>query len=121
MIQVDPNKRLSAEDYLSEWHSKAFPDYFYSFLYPYMSSLNAKIDYQRQKQNDDPTILSALCSAYPSFNNRKMTDADEKIERVFYDFEKIIDFISKPNDQMLEQNGNVLLYINSKNHTTYIF
>jgi phosphoinositide-3-kinase regulatory subunit 4 len=98
MIQIDPKKRLSAEEYLSEWHSKAFPHYFYSFLYPYMSSLNEKIDYQQQKQNDDPTILSALSSAYPSFNSRKLTDADEKIERVFYDFEKILDFISKPND-----------------------
>jgi phosphoinositide-3-kinase regulatory subunit 4 len=107
MIQIDPSKRLSAEEYLSKWHSKAFPDYFYSFLYPYMSSLNEKVDYQQQKQNDDPTIISALSSAYPSFNSRNLTDADEKIERVFYDFEKIMDFISKPTDEVPKPDGNL--------------
>ncbi|ORE14906.1 ARM repeat-containing protein [Rhizopus microsporus] len=88
MIQIDPNARLSAQDYLTQWHGKAFPHYFYSFLYQYMSSLTDKVE---QK---DSTFFSALSSAYPNMTSRKLTDADEKIERVFFDFEKIMDYVS---------------------------
>ncbi|CEG71017.1 Putative VPS15 protein kinase [Rhizopus microsporus] len=88
MIQIDPNARLSAQDYLTQWHGKAFPHYFYSFLYQYMSSLTDKVE---QK---DSTLFSALSSAYPNMTSRKLTDADEKIERVFFDFEKIMDYVS---------------------------
>lgn len=100
MIQIDPTSRLSAEEYLSEWHGKAFPYYFYSFLYQYMSSLIDKVD--NQPPQAESTIMSALSSAYPSVNSRKLTDADEKIERIFYDFEKIMYFISFPCDEVNE-------------------
>lgn len=100
MIQIDPASRLTAEEYLSEWHGKAFPHYFYSFLYQYMSSLIDKVD--NQHQQPESTIMSALSSAYPSVNSRKLTDADEKIELVFYDFEKIMYFISFPCDDTNE-------------------
>jgi phosphoinositide-3-kinase regulatory subunit 4 len=36
MIQIDPEKRFSAEHYLKVWRGKVFPDYFYSFLHGYM-------------------------------------------------------------------------------------
>ena len=36
MIQRDPTQRLSAEVYLSEEKGRLFPEYFYSFLQPYM-------------------------------------------------------------------------------------
>ncbi|CAI4216904.1 unnamed protein product [Parascedosporium putredinis] len=36
MIQRDPEKRYSAEQYLEFWRSKVFPDYFYNFLHQYM-------------------------------------------------------------------------------------
>jgi hypothetical protein len=98
MIQIDPKSRLSAEDYLTEWHGKAFPHYFYSFLYQYMSTLIDKVD--SHQQQPESTIMSALSSAYPSVNSRKLTDADEKIERIFYDFEKIMYFISFPCDDV---------------------
>ncbi|KAI8997088.1 armadillo-type protein [Pilobolus umbonatus] len=91
MIQIDPTDRYSAEDYLEKWHVKAFPHYFYSFLYYYMSSVTDKVDTLNQT---DTTILSALSSAYPSVSSRKLTDADEKIERIFFDFDKIMDYIS---------------------------
>ncbi|XP_022087879.1 phosphoinositide 3-kinase regulatory subunit 4-like [Acanthaster planci] len=32
MLQKDPSKRLSAEEYLKEWRTKAFPNVFYSYL-----------------------------------------------------------------------------------------
>lgn len=36
MIQRDPAQRLSAELYLSQERGRIFPEYFYSFLQPYM-------------------------------------------------------------------------------------
>ena len=36
MIQLNPDKRYSAEQYLEFWKGKVFPEYFYSFLHQYM-------------------------------------------------------------------------------------
>ncbi|XP_072174440.1 phosphoinositide 3-kinase regulatory subunit 4-like [Diadema setosum] len=36
MLQKDPAKRLSAEQYLVQWRGTAFPEYFYTFLKVYM-------------------------------------------------------------------------------------
>ncbi|EDV23910.1 uncharacterized protein TRIADDRAFT_57612 [Trichoplax adhaerens] len=38
MIQKDPMKRYSAEEYLNKWRGHSFPDVFYDFLYYYMES-----------------------------------------------------------------------------------
>ncbi|MEQ2179943.1 phosphoinositide-3-kinase, regulatory subunit 4 [Goodea atripinnis] len=37
MVQRDPDKRLTAEEYLKQQRGKAFPDIFYTFLQPYMA------------------------------------------------------------------------------------
>uniref|UniRef100_A0A6J0UP93 non-specific serine/threonine protein kinase n=1 Tax=Pogona vitticeps TaxID=103695 RepID=A0A6J0UP93_9SAUR len=37
MIHCDPEKRLSAEDYLKQQRNNAFPEIFYTFLQPYMA------------------------------------------------------------------------------------
>ncbi|KAI9297523.1 ARM repeat-containing protein [Neoconidiobolus thromboides FSU 785] len=39
MIQLEPEKRLSAREYLIIWKDKAFPSYFYDFLHPYLCSI----------------------------------------------------------------------------------
>lgn len=41
MIQLDPENRLTAEVYLDEQKNKIFPDYFYSFLQPYLQMFSA--------------------------------------------------------------------------------
>lgn len=41
MIQRDPSQRLSAELYLSQERGKLFPEYFYTFLQPYMQMFSA--------------------------------------------------------------------------------
>lgn len=62
-----------------------------------MSSLTDKVNNQQQIET---TIMSALSSAYPSVSSKKLTDADEKIERLFLDFEKIMHYISYPCDDV---------------------
>ncbi|KAM9782637.1 LOW QUALITY PROTEIN: phosphoinositide 3-kinase regulatory subunit 4 [Neosynchiropus ocellatus] len=37
MVQPEPEKRLTAEEYLKQQRGKAFPDIFYTFLQPYMA------------------------------------------------------------------------------------
>ncbi|MEQ2249969.1 phosphoinositide-3-kinase, regulatory subunit 4, partial [Ilyodon furcidens] len=37
MVQREPDKRLTAEEYLKQQRGKAFPDIFYTFLQPYMA------------------------------------------------------------------------------------
>ncbi|EHA52159.1 VPS15 protein kinase [Pyricularia oryzae 70-15] len=73
MIQLDPQKRYSAEDYLRFWRKTVFPDYFYDFLHQYMEVIT------------DPSS-----GQYPiSGATRNLGEADERIDRVFYDFDKI--------------------------------
>lgn len=81
MIQLDPHKRYSAEQYLDFWKGKAFPDYFYTFLHQYMEVIT------------DPSS-----GQYPvSGATTNLGEADERIDRVFYDFDKISYFLGYHN------------------------
>ncbi|KAJ5674388.1 uncharacterized protein N7477_004322 [Penicillium maclennaniae] len=77
MIQLDPESRYSAEEYLNFWKKKAFPEYFYSFLHQYMSLMT------------DPS--SGRTKVDAESTNRGETD--ERIERVCFDFDKISYFL----------------------------
>lgn len=77
MIELDPEKRYSAEQHLSFYRSKIFPDYFYSFLHQYM------LDLTRPATASKPVGLDAA----------RLTESDEKIDRVYYDFDKISFFL----------------------------
>ncbi|EXJ75182.1 VPS15 protein kinase [Cladophialophora psammophila CBS 110553] len=77
MIELDPEKRYSAEQHLSFYRSKIFPDYFYSFLHQYM------LDLTRPATALKPVEL----------NLRSLSEFDEKIERVYHDFDKISFFL----------------------------
>ncbi|KAH6635134.1 hypothetical protein B0J18DRAFT_38924 [Chaetomium sp. MPI-SDFR-AT-0129] len=82
MIQLDPQKRYSAEQYLDFWKGKVFPEYFYSFLHQYMELI---------------TDLSSAHYAGAS-TARIVTEADQRIERVWLDFDKIAYFLGYQND-----------------------
>ncbi|KAL2869199.1 ubiquitin-binding serine/threonine protein kinase VPS15 [Aspergillus lucknowensis] len=77
MIQLDPESRYSAEEYLNFWKIKAFPEYFYSFLHQYMSLMT------------DPSSGRTLVEA----GSANRGEADDRIERVFLDFDKISYFL----------------------------
>ncbi|RWA12643.1 hypothetical protein EKO27_g2476 [Xylaria grammica] len=77
MIQRDPEKRYSAEQYLHFYKDKIFPEYFYSFLHQYMELIT------------DPT--SGRAPVTGAFKN--LGEADDRIDRVFYDFDKIAYFL----------------------------
>ncbi|KAK4246447.1 hypothetical protein C7999DRAFT_42134 [Corynascus novoguineensis] len=77
MIQLDPQKRYSAEQYLDFWKGKVFPEYFYSFLHQYMGLIT--------------DISSAQYAAGGPARNA--SEADQRIERVWLDFDKISYFL----------------------------
>ena len=73
MIQLQPESRYSADEYLNFWRKRAFPEYFYIFLYQYMNSIT------------DPSAGRAAINPHGvSFG-----DADDRIGKVYHDFDKI--------------------------------
>jgi len=77
MIELDPEKRYSAEQHLSFYRSKIFPEYFYSFLHQYMFDLTRP----------------ATASKIVGLDTSRLIESDEKIDRVYYDFDKISFFL----------------------------
>lgn len=77
MIQLEPESRYSADEYLNFWKNKAFPDYFYSFLHQYMSLIT------------DPSSGRAHVDA----ESANRGESDDRIERIYFDFDKISYFL----------------------------
>lgn len=73
MIQLDPESRYAAEEYLNFWRHKAFPDYFYSFLHQYMYAIT-----------DLSSGQKPVTAGVENFG-----ESDERIERIYNDFDKI--------------------------------
>jgi phosphoinositide-3-kinase regulatory subunit 4 len=85
MIQVDPESRYSAEEYLDFWRKKVFPDYFYSFLHQYMGLIT------------DPSSGRTPISGATA----NLGEADERIDRIYYDFDKISYFLGYENEKQV--------------------
>ena len=83
MIQLEPESRYSADEYLNFWRRKTFPEYFYSFLHQYMSLVT------------DPS--SGRTPVAPETTN--FGDADDRIDRVWYDFDKIAYFLGYDDEK----------------------
>ena len=81
MINVDPESRYSAEEYLNFWRTKVFPDYFYSFLHQYMGLIT------------DPSSGRTPVSGAAA----NLGEPDERIDRIYYDFDKISYFLGYEN------------------------
>ncbi|KAL9110181.1 MAG: hypothetical protein Q9227_005241, partial [Pyrenula ochraceoflavens] len=77
MIQIDPNDRFSAEQYLDLWRRRTFPEYFYSFLHQYMSLMT----------EPSPGRLRI------NLESANEGEPDERIDRVYHDFDKISYFL----------------------------
>ena len=98
MIALDPQARYNAEKYLEDWfvmnqsllirrRNKAFPDYFTSFLHQYIVSIT--------DGNTNPR-------ASPSPASERLSEGDERLSRIYHDFDKIaffLGFVSQPPTQ----------------------
>ncbi|KAL2111613.1 hypothetical protein VUR80DRAFT_9745 [Thermomyces stellatus] len=113
MIQLDPEKRYSAEQYLEFWRGKVFPEYFYSFLHQYMELIT------------DPSSGNNPISN----STKNFGEADERIDRVFYDFDKISYFLGYQDHKRPSQVfplsprlglGHFPVRLNIPNHEHYV-
>ncbi|KAG0291003.1 Serine/threonine-protein kinase [Linnemannia gamsii] len=103
MIQLDPSKRYSADQYLVEWRDRAFPKYFYTFLHQYIHSVTESAS----ESSNSGAIESAIFPGIQEPQTRRpKTDADEKIERIHHDFDKIMFFLGL-NQRSPESEGSV--------------
>ncbi|CAG8479194.1 448_t:CDS:10 [Funneliformis mosseae] len=115
MINVDPSQRYTAEQYLQEWRGTAFPQYFYTFLHQYIGSVT-----DPHNQSHPRRLISAATNT--TFSNKRYelnepnntivnTDADEKIERIYHEFDKIAFFLgffgdnSSPESEVVVVRG----------------
>ncbi|XP_059909313.1 phosphoinositide 3-kinase regulatory subunit 4 isoform X2 [Gadus macrocephalus] len=84
MIQREPDKRQSAEDYLRQQRGRAFPDIFYSFLQPYMAQF-AKETFQSADERilvirkDLDNILLNLRGGSSSSSSSSLSSGGEKV------------------------------------------
>jgi phosphoinositide-3-kinase, regulatory subunit 4 len=76
MIQLEPESRYAAAEILTFWRGKVFPEYFYDFLHQYMALLT-----------DSPS------GRKPISLDSNAIESDERIERVYADYDKISYFL----------------------------
>lgn len=88
MIQLDPESRYAAEEYLNFWRRKAFPDYFYTFLHQYMYTIT------------DPTSGQKPVTA----GTENLGESDERIDKIYNDFDKISYSLGSENGEDLAKN-----------------
>ncbi|RBQ72193.1 hypothetical protein VDGD_00539 [Verticillium dahliae] len=113
MVQLDPERRYSAEQYLDFWKGKVFPEYFYNFLHQYMELVT------------DPSSGNSPISGA----SRNLGEADDRIDRIFLDFDKISYFLGyqpgKRDTQVVPLAsklglGHFPVRLNIPNHEQYV-
>ncbi|ETN42215.1 uncharacterized protein HMPREF1541_04156 [Cyphellophora europaea CBS 101466] len=77
LIDLDPEKRYNADQHLSFYKGRIFPEYFESFLHQYVLDLTESTNAQHEYGLDASNLL----------------ESDEKIDRVWQDFDKISYFL----------------------------
>lgn len=88
MIQIDPNSRMSAEDYLEHWQGRVFPHFFSGFLHQYMHS----------------TITDPSSGRKPvTTASEHLGEPDDRIEQIYNDFDKISHLLSSNDGNVTEK------------------
>ncbi|KAH7089225.1 hypothetical protein FB567DRAFT_523321 [Paraphoma chrysanthemicola] len=87
MIQVDPDSRMSADDYLMHWKDKVFPAYFYGFLQQYMHSITDPSSGRK------PVTTGA----------EHLGEPDERIEQIYNDYDKISHLLSTGGERAVSR------------------
>jgi hypothetical protein len=78
---------------------KAFPHYFYTFLYQYISSVS-----DAYEPSNDPITKTNTFNLPSPLANNEIADADAKIERIYRDFDKIAFFLTNQGDNSTEDH-----------------
>ena len=124
MLQLNPKERLSASEYLTKYKGIVFPEYFYSFLHPYMcvladsrrlvsSAMKGNIlvslkGTQRKARQFQSTTSFDTITAHSVFDNKIATssgdmginESDCKVEKIFQEYEEILEAMELHQDQV---------------------
>ncbi|KKF95724.1 Serine/threonine-protein kinase VPS15 [Ceratocystis platani] len=84
MIQLDPGRRYTADQYLEFFRGKVFPEYFYSFLHEYMHMMT----------DVSPSAVSPNQTTANAATQKHLGEPDERIDHVFNDLDKIMYFLN---------------------------
>lgn len=105
MLSLDPTSRLSCADYLSQNRGTVFPDIFYTFLHPFISSLNeCSTSAPAPPSTPTPPIgrvttgTSTSAGAGDTHQQQQSTlrsDADDRLERVWTEWEMISEYLGR--------------------------
>ncbi|GAA6014207.1 hypothetical protein JCM11491_004137 [Sporobolomyces phaffii] len=115
MISLEPSSRLSFSTLLSQFRQTAFPEIFYTFLHPFLNSLNrvatpvppAPIPPPSLGQNSTtrlgsatPTLSSGGAGGVAELQQQTLlrTDSDERIERVWNEWEVVQKYLDESLD-----------------------
>lgn len=109
MLSLDPASRLSCADYLDRYRGLAFPDIFYTFLHPFISSLNDCVPSAPAAATpapgvSTPTGTHAAGDPAGMYGTLK-SDADERIERIWSEWEMIQEYLDR--DAGMAPGGSV--------------
>jgi len=108
MISLDPNARLSCAEYLQKARGSCFPEVFYTFLHPFLLSLNEQALAPTTQVvpstpssvgagSTGPTNRPSIATVAPTPEPQALlrTDADDKIERVWTEWEMIAGYLDE--------------------------
>lgn len=107
MISLDPDSRLSCAEYLANARGQCLPEVFYTFLHPFLLSLNDQSPPPAQGVPSTPSSVGAgptgptarpsIATAAPTPEPQALlrTDADDKIERVWNEWEMITGYLDE--------------------------
>ena len=103
MISLHPANRSTCAEYLASYRKIAFPDIFYDFLHPFISSLNTSSSPSFIAPPATPPLASRVPgistpaetakSIAPKVNVTMRNDADERIETIWTEWEVIAGFL----------------------------
>ncbi|KAL5611484.1 hypothetical protein BROUX41_000917 [Berkeleyomyces rouxiae] len=94
MIQLDPESRYTADQYLEFFRGKVFPEYFYGFLHEYMHMMT---DVSRPAMWPNQTTTNTT--------HKNLGEPDERIDHVFNDLDKIMYFLNMGSAQPQPSDG----------------
>ncbi|KAK4047771.1 Serine/threonine-protein kinase [Microbotryomycetes sp. JL221] len=105
MLSLDPADRMTCAEYLTTYQGTAFPEIFYSFLHPFIASLNENALPATRAGGAALATETALPGATVSSMNDETraqvaqptlrSDADGRIERIWTEWEMIRGYLDK--------------------------
>lgn len=99
MVSLDPSSRLSFSDYLNQYRGTAFPEIFYTFLHPFLSSLTESASSSApppgptRPGSATPVTGDGTGLAARQEHTLLRTDADDKIERLWLEWEIVARYL----------------------------